>query len=78
MPAMPEELADLVEQSAADGTPIREVARQDRVEFTEAFLANHPPGQWISPGRERPTNTSIAPRATRRDQTENGYLNDRQ
>jgi hypothetical protein len=54
---MPEDLADLVERSAADGTPIREVAEQDRVESTEAFLANHPPGQWISRERERLANT---------------------
>ncbi|MFF3671760.1 hypothetical protein [Microtetraspora malaysiensis] len=57
LPAMPEDRADLVEQSAADGTPIREVAGQDWVEFAEAFLANHPPGQWIGRERERLTNT---------------------
>ncbi|MFD8564277.1 hypothetical protein ACWDOR_25715 [Streptosporangium canum] len=54
---MPEDLADLVERSAADGTPIREVAGQDRVEFAEAFLADHPPGHQVSRERERLTDT---------------------
>jgi DNA-binding ferritin-like protein (Dps family) len=51
--AMLEDLADLFEQSAADGTPIREVVGEDPVEFVEAFLANYPEGQWISRERKR-------------------------
>jgi DNA-binding ferritin-like protein (Dps family) len=48
-----EDLADLFEQSAADGTPIREVVGEDPVEFIEAFLRNYPEGQWRSRERER-------------------------
>ncbi|MFE9577298.1 DUF1048 domain-containing protein [Nocardia sp. NPDC006044] len=36
-----EDLLDLFEQSAADGTPIREVVGQDPVEFIEAFARNY-------------------------------------
>ena len=48
-----EDLADLFEQSAADGTPIRAVVGEDPVEFAEAFLQNYPEGQWRSRERER-------------------------
>jgi len=54
--SMLEDLADLFEQSAANGTPIREVVGEDPVEFAEAFLRNNPEGQWISRERERLTN----------------------
>ena len=54
--SMLEDLADLFEQSAANGTPIREVVGEDPVEFAEAFLRNYPKGQWISRERERLTN----------------------
>ena len=40
-----EDLADLFEQSAADGTPIREIVGEDPVEFAEAFLPNYPEGR---------------------------------
>jgi DNA-binding ferritin-like protein (Dps family) len=54
--SMLEDLADLFEQSAANGTPIREVVGEDPVEFAEAFLRNYPEGQWISRERDRLTN----------------------
>ncbi|GII34879.1 DUF1048 domain-containing protein [Planotetraspora mira] len=54
--AMLEDLADLFEQSAANGTPIRAVVGEDPVEFAEAFLRNYPEGQWISRERERLAN----------------------
>ena len=54
--SMLEDLADLFEQSAANGTPIREVVGEDPVEFAETFLQNYPKGQWISRERERLTN----------------------
>jgi DNA-binding ferritin-like protein (Dps family) len=54
--SMLEDLADLFEQSAANGTPIRAVVGEDPVEFAEAFLANYPEGQWIRQERERLTN----------------------
>ncbi len=53
--SMLEDLVDLFEQSAADGSPIREVVGKDPVEFAETFLRNYPEGQWISRERERLT-----------------------
>ncbi len=50
---MLEDLADLFEQSAADGTPIRSVVGEDPVEFAEAFLRNYAEGQWIAKERAR-------------------------
>jgi DNA-binding ferritin-like protein (Dps family) len=54
--AMLDDLADLFEQSAADGTPIREVVGENPVEFAETFLRNYSEGQWINKERERLTN----------------------
>lgn len=47
------DLADLFEQSAADGTPIREIVGNDPVEFAETFMRNYTGGQWINKERER-------------------------
>lgn len=49
------DLADLFEQSAADGTPIRDVLGEDPVEFAETFLENYSDGRWINIERERLT-----------------------
>ena len=38
------DLADLFEQSAANGTPIREIVGEDPVEFVETFVANYSEG----------------------------------
>ena len=54
--AMFEDLLDLFEQSAANGTPIREIVGEDPVEFLEAFVRNYPDGQWRIRERERLTN----------------------
>lgn len=51
--AIYEDLIDLFEQSAADGTPIREIVGEDPVEFVETFVRNYPKGQWIIRERER-------------------------
>ncbi|MEV4176826.1 DUF1048 domain-containing protein [Nonomuraea sp. NPDC049709] len=51
--SMFEDLADLFEQSAADGTPIREIFGEDPVEFVEAFVQNYSVGRYISRERER-------------------------
>ena len=48
--SMFEDLADLFEQGAADGTPIREIVGEDPVEFVEAFLAQLPEGRVDQPG----------------------------
>ena len=53
--SMLDDLADLFEQSAASGTPVRAVVGQDPVEFAEAFLRNYPEGGWITKERERLT-----------------------
>ncbi len=48
-----EDLADLFEQSAATGTPVRAIVGEDPVEFAETFLANYPTGSWIVKERRR-------------------------
>jgi len=53
--SMLEDLADLFEQSAANGTPIRAVVGDDPVEFAETFLRNYAEGQWINKERARLT-----------------------
>src|SRR6202140_3435253 len=54
-----EDLVDLFEQSAANGTPIREIVGEDPVEFLEAFVRNYPDGNWRIRERER-LNSAIA------------------
>jgi DNA-binding ferritin-like protein (Dps family) len=51
--SMLEDLADLFEQSAVDGTSIRAVVGDDPVEFAETFVQNYSAGQWINKERER-------------------------
>jgi DNA-binding ferritin-like protein (Dps family) len=62
---MLEDLADLFEQGAATGTPVREIVGEDPVEFAEAFIRNYPQGQWIV--RERDRLTSAIERAEKED-----------
>ncbi|MBO0594988.1 DUF1048 domain-containing protein [Nesterenkonia sp. E16_7] len=50
---MLEDLVDLFEQSAADGTPLNAVVGQDPVEFAETFLANYSDGRWVNKERAR-------------------------
>ena len=63
--SMFEDLADLIEQSAATRTPIRALVGEDPVEFVETFLRNYPEGSWIS--RERERLTSAVERAAGED-----------
>lgn len=51
--AMLGDLAEMLEQSAADGTPIRDLVGEDPVEFAEAFLDNYAGGSWIRTERAR-------------------------
>jgi len=51
--SMLDDLADLFEQSAANGTQIRAIVGDDPVEFAETFLQNYSEGQWINKERER-------------------------
>ena len=55
--SMLEDLADLFEQSVANGTTIRAIVGDDPVEFAEAFLQNYSEGQWINKERERLNDT---------------------
>jgi DNA-binding ferritin-like protein (Dps family) len=50
---MLEDLADLFEQSAANGTKVRAIVGENPVEFVEVFLQNYTEGQWINKERER-------------------------
>ena len=50
---MLEDLADLFEQAAADGTPIREIVGENPDEFALEFFANYPKGRWIIRERDR-------------------------
>jgi DNA-binding ferritin-like protein (Dps family) len=54
--SMLEDLADLFEQSAANGTPVRDIFGENPSEFVEAFVQNYPEGQWVVRERERLTN----------------------
>ncbi|MEU7221904.1 DUF1048 domain-containing protein [Nocardia iowensis] len=50
-----EDLIDLFEQSAADGTPIGEIVGDDPVEFIETFARNYQEDSWKSRERKRLT-----------------------
>ena len=47
------DLADLFEETAAHGTPIRDIVGDNPVEFVETFVANYSDGQWIKKERDR-------------------------
>ena len=47
------DFADLWDQAAADGTPVRAVVGDDPVEFAETFLEAYIGKQWIDKERER-------------------------
>ena len=50
---MLEDLADLFEQSAANGSSVRAVVGDDPVEFVEEFIRNYDEGSWLRKERER-------------------------
>ena len=51
-----DDVADLFEQAAADGTPIREIVGEDSVEFVEALVRNYTKGGYVDRERERLVN----------------------
>ena len=61
-----EDLADLFERAAADGTPIREIVGNEPVEFVEAFARNYTKGGYV-PDRERDRLISAIKRAEGED-----------
>jgi DNA-binding ferritin-like protein (Dps family) len=48
-----EDVADLFERAAADGTPIREIVGEDPVEFVDALVRNYSKGGYVDRERER-------------------------
>jgi DNA-binding ferritin-like protein (Dps family) len=50
---MLDDLADLFERAAADGTPIRDIVGDEPVEFVEEFVRTYSDGGWIAKERER-------------------------
>jgi DNA-binding ferritin-like protein (Dps family) len=51
--ALFDDVADLFERAAADGTPIREIVGEDPVEFVEALVANYEKGGYVTRERNR-------------------------
>jgi DNA-binding ferritin-like protein (Dps family) len=50
---MLDDLADLFEQSAANGSSVRAVVGDDPVEFVEEFVRNYDQGSWLHKERQR-------------------------
>jgi DNA-binding ferritin-like protein (Dps family) len=50
---MLDDLADLMEQGAAAGTPVRELLGENPAEFAETFMENYGGGSWIRKERSR-------------------------
>ena len=48
-----EDVADLFERAAADGTPIREIVGEDPVEFVEALVLNYEKGGYVTREQNR-------------------------
>ncbi|MDP9847708.1 DUF1048 domain-containing protein [Streptosporangium lutulentum] len=57
-----EDLAELFERAAADGTPISEIVGGDPVKFAEAFVQNYSDGGYV-PARSRKQLTDAITRA---------------
>jgi DNA-binding ferritin-like protein (Dps family) len=50
-----DDLADLFDRAAADGTPVRAIVGDDPVEFVEAFKSNYGLGSWLGKEQRRLT-----------------------
>lgn len=50
---MVDDLADLFERAAADGTPVRAIVGDDPVEFVETFKSNYGLAPWLSKEQRR-------------------------
>jgi DNA-binding ferritin-like protein (Dps family) len=48
-----EDVADLFERAAADGTPIREIVGEDPVEFVDALVRNYAKGGYVEREQQR-------------------------
>ncbi|MGX5682838.1 DUF1048 domain-containing protein [Schumannella luteola] len=58
--AMYDDLADLFERAAVDGTPVREIVGDDPSEFVTAFAQAYTDGGWIAKERRRLERTIAA------------------
>jgi len=65
-----EDVADLFERAAADGTPIRLIVGDDPVEFVDALIRNYSKGGYVA--REQERLTSAIARAAGEDQGNEG------
>jgi DNA-binding ferritin-like protein (Dps family) len=65
-----EDVADLFERAAADGTPIREIVGDDPVEFVDALVRNYSKGGYVD--RERKRLTDAIDRAAEDDTGDEG------
>jgi DNA-binding ferritin-like protein (Dps family) len=52
-----EDVADLFERAAADGTPIRDLVGDDPVEFVEALVRNYDKGGYVAREQKRLNDT---------------------
>lgn len=68
--AMAEDLLDLFEQGAADGTPVSAIVGDNPVEFAEEFASNYSEGAWIKKERARLTDAIDALRNEQRNKEE--------
>ena len=50
---MLEDLAEIFEQGAKDGAPVREIVGEHPVRFTEDFLKRYPPDPWAGEEQQR-------------------------
>ncbi len=48
-----DDLAELFERAAADGTPVRDIEGDDPIEFVETFVATYSDGGWVEKERQR-------------------------
>ncbi|MFB7181317.1 DUF1048 domain-containing protein [Streptomyces sp. NPDC056257] len=71
--SMFEDLADLFERAAVDGTPIREVVGEDPVEFLDAFARNYSEGGYV-PARTKKQLTEALTRAEEAEDTTGGTI----
>jgi DNA-binding ferritin-like protein (Dps family) len=47
------DIADIFEQAAADGTPIRRIVGDDPVAFVDALIRNYTSGGWVAKEQQR-------------------------
>jgi DNA-binding ferritin-like protein (Dps family) len=62
-----DDLADLFERAAVDGTPVRAIVGDDPAEFVETFKSNYGLGSWL--GKEQRRLTDAIERAESEEET---------